>query len=233
MVSNPDVCERRANRSADEVLLKTKEMAALQRPSSRDYNSVRDWFYDFKPLVENEQSFIRRKEDIVTLRKGRECAGFDSFIERVLSRTDRFLVNRCRCRIIQVRVPNGSGPSLADTVMQKLFKTHELREKTSERRLRYYTPARVDALVNAIITILVFVLLVLPVVAMYELSNLGRGASPFEAIGLLIVFTLLFGMAMSTLTKATRQELFGASAAYCAVLVVFISNFQVQPVVMV
>jgi hypothetical protein len=42
---------------------------------------------------------------------------------------------------------------------------------------------------------------------------------------MLVVFTLLFSAAMSILTKAARHELFAASAAYCAVLVVFISNF--------
>jgi hypothetical protein len=48
----------------------------------------------------------------------------------------------------------------------------------------------------------------------------------FSAIGVLIIFTLLFSAAMSLLTKAKRHELFAASAAYCAVLVVFITNFS-------
>jgi hypothetical protein len=47
----------------------------------------------------------------------------------------------------------------------------------------------------------------------------------FNAVGVLIVFTLLFSAAMSLLTKAARHELFAASAAYCAILVVFIGNF--------
>lgn len=114
---------------------------------------------------------------------------------------------------------------------QKIFVTKELQMKTSDPSVLYYAPARVDTLVGLIITFIIFVLLILPVVAMYELSNLGQRASPFEAIGILIVFTLLFGTAMSGLTKATRQELFAASAAYCAVLVVFISNFSAQTVV--
>jgi hypothetical protein len=42
----------------------------------------------------------------------------------------------------------------------------------------------------------------------------------FNAVGVLIVFTLLFSAAMSLLTKAARHELFAASAAYCAILVV-------------
>lgn len=113
-------------------------------------------------------------------------------------------------------------------MFQVLFVTSELREKSSDKLMNYYAPERVDQLVNAIITAVIFILLILPVVAMYELSNVSQRASPFEAIGILIVFTLLFGMAMSGLTKATRQELFAASAAYCAVLVVFISNFSTQ-----
>lgn len=111
-----------------------------------------------------------------------------------------------------------------------MFLTPELRKKTTDEDIHYYSPARIDSLVNVIITTIIFVLLVLPVVAMYEVTNIGRKASPFDAIGILIVFTLVFGMAMSSLTKATRQELFAASAAYCAVLVVFISNFAQQDV---
>lgn len=115
--------------------------------------------------------------------------------------------------------------------MQNIFLTPELREKTANKHIHYYAPNRVDALVNMIITFFVFILMVLPVVVLYEMSDIGT-ASPFEAIGVLIMFTLLFGCAMSGLTKASRQELFGASAAYCAVLVVFIGNFQVQTVKM-
>ena len=61
---------------------------------------------------------------------------------------------------------------------------------------------------------------------MYHLTSIGQRNSTFDAIGVLVVFTLLFSAAMSLLTKAQRHELFAASAAYCAVLVVFISNFN-------
>jgi uncharacterized membrane protein YhaH (DUF805 family) len=116
---------------------------------------------------------------------------------------------------------------------QDIFLTPELRAKTCDEDVHYYSPARIESLVNIIITVIIFVLLVLPVVALYELTDVGRSASPFVAIGILIIFTLLFGGAMSALTKARRQELFAASAAYCAVLVVFIGNFGTQSVVVV
>ncbi|KAK5728874.1 hypothetical protein LTR15_002015 [Elasticomyces elasticus] len=174
-------------------------MHALQRPAQSDYASVRNWFEEKAPLSQDEQEYILRKEDIVTLRAGRESASFDGLVERCLSD-------------------------------QRLFITEELRHKTNNLHIHYYAPHRVDALVNLIITTIIFILLVVPVVLMYKLSGLGGGASPFEALGILIVFTLLFGLAMSSLTTAKRQELFAASAAYCAVLVVFVSNFGVQSV---
>lgn len=61
---------------------------------------------------------------------------------------------------------------------------------------------------------------------MYKLTTIGERNSTLDAVGVLVVFTLLFSAAMSLLTKAQRHELFAASAAYCAVLVVFISNFN-------
>jgi hypothetical protein len=99
--------------------------------------------------------------------------------------------------------------------------------KTRDKEVHYYTRSRVDTFVGLIITTIIFVLLVLPVVAMYKLTAMGASPqSTFNAIGVLVVFTLLFSAAMSLLTKARRHELFAASAAYCAVLVVFISNFS-------
>jgi len=111
--------------------------------------------------------------------------------------------------------------------VQRLFCTQELRDKTNDKNTYYYSASRVEAFVGLIITSIIFVLLVLPVVAMYQLTSFGTGQTgTFDAIGVLVVFTLLFSAAMSMLTKARRHELFAASAAYCAVLVVFISNFS-------
>ncbi|OCL11250.1 hypothetical protein AOQ84DRAFT_287629, partial [Glonium stellatum] len=185
----------------DEILVKARELNAFQRPSNRDYKSVRTWFCNEKPLVEAEQEFIKLKEDIVTLRLGREWAGFDGLIETMLRKLD--------CRLIR-----------------KIFCTPELRAKTNDKCIYYYSTSRIEKFVGLIITIIIFILLVLPVVAMYRLTSIGERNSTFDAIGVLVVFTLLFSAAMSLLTKAQRHELFAASAAYCAVLVVFISNFN-------
>lgn len=109
---------------------------------------------------------------------------------------------------------------------QGYFTTEALKEKSDDPLMRYYDPARVEKLVGVFITLIIFVLLIMPVVAMYKLTSIGNRNSTIDAVGLLVVFTLLFSAAMSLLTKAKRHELFAASAAYCAVLVVFISNFN-------
>ncbi|KAF2035249.1 hypothetical protein EK21DRAFT_55133 [Setomelanomma holmii] len=186
----------------DEILVKARDLNAFQKPSSRDYRAFRTWFYNVKPLnYKPEEDFIRRKEDLITLRHGREWSGFDGFIESC--------VRKMHC-----------------SLTQKLFATKELREKTNDKHVYYYSQTRIAKLVGLIITLIIFVLLVLPVVAMYKLTSLGDRNSTFDAVGILVVFTLLFSAAMSLLTKAKRHELFVASAAYCAVLVVFISNFS-------
>ncbi|QDS67474.1 hypothetical protein FKW77_000952 [Venturia effusa] len=186
----------------DELLIKARDLQGFQRPSYRDYRSVRTWFWNLKPLVSKEAGFIRKKEDIITLRNGREWSSFDGLVESTLRRFDCGLVRRIFC-------------------------TRELREKTDDQNIYYYSASRVEAFVGLIITSIIFVLLVLPVIVMYKLTSYGQGEhGTFRAIGVLVVFTLLFSAAMSMLTKARRHELFAAAAAYCAVLVVFISNFS-------
>ncbi|KAF2180528.1 hypothetical protein K469DRAFT_692727 [Zopfia rhizophila CBS 207.26] len=186
----------------DEILVKARELNGFQRPSKRDYRSVRTWFVNEKPLSDvKEESFIKQREDIISLRLGREWGGFDGLIETILQ--------KMRCPMIQ-----------------RIFTTQELRDKTNDKSIHYYSPSRVENLVGLIITLIIFILLVVPVVVMYKLTKIGERNSTFDAVGILVIFTLLFSAAMAFLTKARRHELFAASAAYCAVLVVFISNFN-------
>ena len=72
----------------DELLIKARELISFQRPTERDYQSVRNWFHNSAPLVDEEQDYILWKEDIVTLRHGREWAGFDGMVEAMLHKID-------------------------------------------------------------------------------------------------------------------------------------------------
>lgn len=71
-------------------------MVSLNKPTASEYVSVENFINNEKPLVQKEGSFIYRKEDLVTLRPGREYAWLDSLVERLL--------RNMNCSLIQVSI---------------------------------------------------------------------------------------------------------------------------------
>ncbi|KAI4959384.1 hypothetical protein J4E86_003106 [Alternaria arbusti] len=140
----------------DEVLIKARELQSFQKPSDRNYRSVRRYCFKKKPLMDDVLDSIRTKEDIVTIHNGREWASFDGGVETMIGQTDRFLK----------KVFNTEKPPL-----QKYFRTPEAQKKTSDSDISYYSSSRVDKLVNILITFIIFCLLVVPVITMYQLTN--------------------------------------------------------------
>ncbi|KAL5375338.1 hypothetical protein DPSP01_011248 [Paraphaeosphaeria sporulosa] len=220
----------------DKVLIKARTLDSFQKPSDRNYRSVRRFHHNHKPLMDAETESIRSKEDTVSLRNsGREGGSFDGGLEKTIFKIDEWLK----------RIIKNFGVTDVHSPLGQYFQSPELRAKTTNKYITLYSSTRIDKLANILITLVIFALLVVPVVAMYLLTSTnvhtGTGSglssssavSPLDsntrdtlnAVGLLIVFTLLFSAAMSLLTKAARHELFAASAAYCAILVVFIGNF--------
>lgn len=110
--------------ATDELLIKARDLNAFQRPSKRDYTSFRTWFWNVKPLsYEREEQFIKRKEDLISLRHGREWSGFDGFIESC--------VRKMHCKFTQVQqrtLLNVSSPANNDY-------RKSLRPKNSAKRL--------------------------------------------------------------------------------------------------
>ncbi|KAB8303957.1 hypothetical protein EYC80_005315 [Monilinia laxa] len=66
----------------DDLLLRSKRLNTMNRPSESDYRSVERYIFDKKPLIDEEQGFIYEKKDLVTLREGREGAFLDTLIEK-------------------------------------------------------------------------------------------------------------------------------------------------------
>ena len=82
-----------------ELVLKAEQLKSLNQPSTRDYRSVLHFMEnDGGQLCEDESAFIYDKEDLITLRPGREYAWLDGMVERVLQ------VFRCRLIIVGVKV---------------------------------------------------------------------------------------------------------------------------------
>ncbi|KAF8853600.1 hypothetical protein BDZ45DRAFT_69975 [Acephala macrosclerotiorum] len=193
----------------DELLLKAQQLAAANRPPERDYNSVANFVRHKKPLMQGDDDFIYNKEDLITLRPGRESAWLDAMVEKLLKLFPR-------------------------TAVKYIFCSKETAAKTTDESLFLPTKARVDRLVSCLIMITVLALLIVPVYALYHVGSSfnksNASTSNAICIGILLVATLLFSAALALFTKAKRHELLGAAAAYCALLVVFIANLGINNV---
>ena len=68
------------------MLIKARDIVAFRKPSHGDYKSVKQWFFNNKPLLEaaGEAEFINWKEDMVSLHQGREWAAFDGLLISLL-----------------------------------------------------------------------------------------------------------------------------------------------------
>ncbi|KAJ4318992.1 hypothetical protein N0V94_004129 [Neodidymelliopsis sp. IMI 364377] len=166
-------------------------------------------------LQENEKDYVYCKEDLSVLRHGREGATFEGRVEDFLRLID--------CRTVRVRI-DCQKPEILLTNFQWLFRTPELTKKTMIQNIHYYSLSRIRFAVNLIIAFIIILLIAAPIFAMYKLSTFKTERATYAAVGVLMLSTVIFAATMSLLTKAGRHELFAASAAYCAVLVVFIGS---------
>ncbi|TVY43735.1 hypothetical protein LOCC1_G005188 [Lachnellula occidentalis] len=68
-----------------QLLIVARDLAAFSRPPTRDYLNIRKYFDEQAPLC-NVESYIYHREDIVTLKPGREHSWLDSIVESILRR---------------------------------------------------------------------------------------------------------------------------------------------------
>lgn len=90
----------------------------------------------------------------------------------------------------------------------------------SQPNMRYYSYRRVQIAISLITTLSAAILLFVPIYALYHTS----ASQPNMTMGLIAMFTIIFSSALAVMTTASRSDIFGASAAYAAVLVVFVSG---------
>jgi len=195
----------------DALLLNAQQLAAANRPPERDYNSVANFIQHKKPLMEGDDDYIYNKEDLITLRPGRESAWLDATVERMLKLFPRNAVKFVFCSKVRISVHEQRKSSLTGLTEK------EAAAKTTDDVLFLPTKARVDRLVSCIIMIMVLALLVLPVYALYHVgssfSKQNANTSNAICMGILLVATLLFSATLALFTKAKRHELLGAAAA--------------------
>lgn len=198
---------------------------SFNKPTSDEWRSVENYVWNKKQLDEKECRFIYHKEDLVTLRPGREHAWLDSSVEKML----RWL----NCGLIEARTPTNSPGShssiLTNTVallLQSEFslpfrpleftndRLQETRQKSKGIEV-YYSRLRIERFVVAIITLVILILLVIPIYLLHLVTSEVLDADRENAVcvGILLVSTLFFSAVISAFTRARRHEIFAASAA--------------------
>ena len=76
------------------ILIAAQQMMSFKKPSGSERQSVWLFMQNRNQIVKKEDAWIEHKEDIVTLRTGREHAWLDEIIERFLK--------LCHCRLVDV-----------------------------------------------------------------------------------------------------------------------------------
>ncbi|KAI1616841.1 hypothetical protein EDD36DRAFT_472183 [Exophiala viscosa] len=191
------------------LVVAARDMTALNKPTSSEYDSLWWWMRDNKPLYAGDAMFVREREDLITLRPGREYASLDAMVEKML----RWL----------------PWPAIGN-----LFRSKETRMKTEgagdepgngTEGVVYYTRRRIEGVVNTIMICMVLAILIIPVYILFHLSERPQTTqNTAKCIGVLLVSTLAFAAGVSLFSRAKRHEVLAASAGYCALLVVFIGN---------
>lgn len=121
--------------------------------------------------------------------------------------------------------------SFLTTYCSRLFRTaappllpqyheHDTISHLPRRQITHYSLHLVAATTTFITTLAAAILLFLPIFVLYNVSR----SRPALTLGLTALFTVIFAGAIAVLTSARRAEIFGACAAYAAVLVVFVSG---------
>ena len=97
----PYVQERKSLLSSIEVkwleysnlLLSSRNMTGMNRPSDSEFRSVNRYMWQENPLFAPEAKYMLHKEDLVTLRPGREHAWLDASLEHLL--------RWCNCGLVE------------------------------------------------------------------------------------------------------------------------------------
>ncbi|KAL8784340.1 MAG: hypothetical protein Q9195_009085 [Heterodermia aff. obscurata] len=171
-----------------QLLQQSQALIGMNKPPVREQKSLQNYLENRQCLCEAEAAFAYHKEDLVTLRPGRDHSFVDAFVEDLLKRFP--------CRPLKA-----------------LFCSKETASKSHDPKVRYFTRGRINAFVTLIITSIILLLLVVPIWLLYHISvTLNTNRSNVLCMGILLVATLVFSAVLSLFTKARRHEVLAASA---------------------
>ncbi|KAI1399457.1 hypothetical protein F4819DRAFT_415797 [Hypoxylon fuscum] len=100
----------------------------------------------------------------------------------------------------------------------KLFSPPDLSLKSDDPRIKFLQQSKIIAASRTLTTILAVFSLVVPIAVLYSVNSIEL------RLCIIAGFTAIFSSALCWLTSSRNYEIFSATAAYCAVMVVFVGN---------
>ncbi|RDL30750.1 uncharacterized protein BP5553_10095 [Venustampulla echinocandica] len=116
----------------------------------------------------------------------------------------------------------GEAPDRLSSLIQRhlgyyVRQNKQIPQSWGEGQLYYYPTERIAWIVAILSVLISTILLIVAIVVLYFVKPMGT------RLGIVAAFTVMFTAFIGLLTNARRAEIFGSTAAYAAVLVVFVS----------
>ncbi|KAF2434200.1 hypothetical protein EJ08DRAFT_676152 [Tothia fuscella] len=235
--------------SAFNLLHMESELAELEEKIDTMDNDAENRVRDILARTPNE-AMMKTAEEILGLGQDWEFLQMEAYSNSEGSKEIKILANRrmkliekLRCRMEEycAQLCSDEALKLAGDILnldrpnRRTLKGLQIHLSWRRRRYWHYAVRcdekkqnkgnlvphkRVELAVTFISTCAAAVLLIGAILALFFVSDRKPGAR----LGILAGFTMFFALSLAMLTNARRQDVFAATAAYAAVLVVFVSG---------
>ncbi|GAW12944.1 hypothetical protein ANO14919_023170 [Xylariales sp. No.14919] len=211
---------RRTLRDYQEALIRQSTLASLPRPSRQTMTALSNYFHTRTGITHGFVSASQQQTTTYPILTGASSKLYATGMTEAQIRLSdlvslsrpadpdepltHFLKTRCS-RLFRESKESSFLPSRAISHLPS-------------RRVARYSLTRIQVAVSFITTFFAAALLFLPI------AVLRTSSSQHVTLGLIALFVALFAIAILLMTNARRAEIFGACAAYAAVLVVFVSG---------
>jgi len=191
------------------AILLESTLLLIEPPSSRTLEAFLNVFHNtssgdpYATLGGHSERVYDEKKDLMSLHRSREEDRLTSLIRYTCPWL--FVVSETQ------RPPGPMFPEMQLTLFQKM-------KQRTDSPLTYISERRLQVFVVVINIILPSALLFGAIYHLYNVTNAKT------KLALVAVCTIAFAVCVGLFTNAKRSEVFGACAAYAAVLVVFISG---------
>ena len=184
-----------------------RDIAMLESPSPRVLAALREWLHGPSRASNRSSKLDGRDKDMFSV-------GSDLVALRPPADTDPL------SKLLRNHWPFPSEVRMS-LVPFAIFVLTDSTQRLSPHewdRFRHFKDRRLSWVVTSLSIAIATFLLVVPIIVLYFVTN------PNARLALTITFIIAFAIGLSATTSANRDAIFAATAAYSAVLVVFVSG---------